>query len=165
MTETENNGFIYTCKDLLQKIDCCVKVCLPFLCMLVGVFLFYKLQIDDGKARDYLETLSGVVSGILGFLIAASAIMYSLPENVVRRMAVVARNGNIPYEEIIGNMVFTSCVAVLTITLTLIALLFPQGNAFRILFCASLSFTFYVLLLCVHILLHLFATRTFINPK
>lgn len=163
MTETENNGFIYTCKDLLQKIDCCVKVCLPFLCMLVGVFLFYKLQIDDGKARDYLETLSGVVSGILGFLIAASAIMYSLPENVVRRMAVVASDGKVPYDEIIGNMVFTSLVAVLAVALTLIALL-VQGNAFRIFFCVSLSSTLYVLILCIHILLHLFAARSFINP-
>ena len=162
MTETENNGFIYTCKDLLQKIDCCVKVCLPFLCMLVGVFLFYKLQIDDGKARDYLETLSGVVSGILGFLIAASAIMYSLPENVVRRMAVVASDGKVPYDEIIGNMVFTSLVAVLAVALTLIALL-VQGNAFRIFFCVSLSSTLYVLILCIHILLHLFAARSFIT--
>ena len=162
---TENKGLIEVICDLLKTIDCRVRCCLPVVCMMVGGILFFTLQIDDGKARDYLETLSGVISGILGFLIAASAIMYSLPENVVRRMVVVARNGNIPYEEIIGNMVFTSCVAVLTITLTLIALLFPQGNAFRILFCASLSFTFYVLLLCVHILLHLFATRTFINPK
>lgn len=162
---TENKGLIEVCCDLRKTIDCRVRCCLPVVCMMVGAILFFTLQIDDGKARDYLETLSGVISGILGFLIAASAIMYSLPENVVRRLAEVARNGNIPYEEIIGNMVFTSCVAVLTITLTLIALLFPQGNAFRILFCASLSFTFYVLLLCVHILLHLFATRTFINPK
>ena len=164
MTETENRGFIYTCKDLLQKIDCCVKWCLPVLCMMVVVILFFTLQIDDGTARDYLETLSGVVSGILGFLIAASAIMYSLSENVVHRLGVETRDGKVPYDEIIGNMVFTSLVAVLTIALTLIALL-VQGNAFRIFFCVSLSFTLYVLILCIHILLHLFATRTFINPK
>lgn len=165
MTETENRGFIYTCIDLLQKIDCCVLLCLPVLCLMVGGILFYTLQIDDGTARDYLESLSGVVSGVLGFLIAASAIMYSLPENVVRRMAVVARNGKVPYDEIIGNMVFTSLVAVLSVALTLIALLFPQGNVFRFFFCVSLSSTLYVLMLCIHILLHLFATRTFINPK
>ena len=161
---TENKGLIKVCCDLCKTKDCRVRCYFPVVCMMVGVILFFTLQIDDGKARDYLETLSGVVSGILGFLIAASAIMYSLPENVVRRMAVVARNGNIPYEEIIGNMVFTSLVAVLTIALTLIALL-VQGNAFRIFFCVSLSFTLYVLILCIHILLHLFATRTFINPK
>ncbi len=164
MTETEDKGFIYTCYDLCKKIDCCVKWCLPVLCMMVGVILFYTLQIDDGTARDYLETLSGVVSGVLGFLIAASAIMYSLPENVVHRLGMKTRDGKVPYDEIIGNMVFTSLVAVLTIALTLISLLFPQGNAFRIFFCASLSSTLYVLILCIHILLHLFAARTFINP-
>lgn len=164
MTETEDKGFIYTCYDLWKKIDCCVKWCLPVLCVMVGVILFYTLQIDDGTARDYLETLSGVVSGVLGFLIAASAIMYSLPENVVHRLGMKTRDGKVPYDEIIGNMVFTSLVAVLTIALTLISLLFPQGNAFRIFFCASLSSTLYVLILCIHILLHLFAARTFINP-
>lgn len=160
---TEDRDLFFVCRDVYNSTDCTTKW-LPIVFVIVGIVLFYVLKVPESEERVILTTLFEVISGILGFLVAASAIIFALPDKVVRSMNDIARDRKNPYDVIIGTMVFTSLLAVILVIFTLIAMLIPLGSdLFKLLFCEILSFSFCVLILCGHVLLHLFAARTFIK--
>lgn len=160
----KNKGFSFTCRDLFKSLDRTVILVLLIISAILVVALFYVLPVHDINNYGYLECLTDVMSGLLGFLITASAIMFALPDRVVCLLKAKADDGKKPYDVIIGSMLFTSCIAVLTIIITIVGMLLPEGCVLQFFIWISLCLALYVLLLCVHILLYLFAARTFINP-
>ena len=156
---TISKGFCVVLKDLCRSLGSSEKIII-ILTMLICVILYWSdpFCLKSNKT-DFLNMFLDVIPTILGFTIASLALIYSFPEKVSGRLSKVPCNKKrSPFDELVAIMSVLAIIAVAAILFNLFARFFDS------LFYIAFSLSLCSLFLCLHIILHLFTIRTFINP-
>lgn len=152
----------YVIHDLNSNLKCCPWI-LFLVCMLVGVILYFLNPITENAKLSSLGSSLDITSELLGFIIASIAIFFSLGHDVIVRLRKKVKDKKRPINVVFATITFLCIVLIVNILMVMTCQLLSQETMlYQMLYYASMSFTLYSLLLCAHIIFHLFTFRTFL---
>ncbi len=158
----KESNLLEVIKDLNSNLKCCPWI-LFLVCMLVGIILYFLNPIPENAKSLTLDSSLDITSELLGFMMASIAIFFSLGHDVIMRLRGLDNNNKKPIDVVFSTITFLCIVLIVNILMMMTCqLLSQEAMLYQMLYYASMSFTLYSLLLCAHIIFHLFTFRTFL---
>lgn len=148
--------------DLGENIKGKEVLCSAIISGICALLLFFS---EDLCMSKICGLLCSFMPNLLGFTIAAYTILFSLNENVCKRLKVVAPDGKIPFEVLHASFVFGLIIQGVSLLLGLLGnvILKCMNHDFAISICWFLLF--FSITWVVNMVLYLYSLRTFIVEK
>lgn len=126
-----------------------------------------SLFVPKCSMREICNIYISIFSSLLGFTIAALAILYSLDKENIKKLLIDADDGTKPFDVLFTSFTLSALVQLFAIVLALIYICILSKNACPIVLCAvayiSTLFSLMSLGIISDVVIHLFTIRSFLK--